>query len=156
MTDDEYEHDDNLHELNLPPHEELWSAVREAHDYLQEYVNDISSHTHPVYGEVGFNSWVWGIAISDKECWVCLAGLRYLRKEDKLLRVPSVSDTDIFLDALRDPYTNREHIQRWLGAIAPYSWTSWSPLDKPEEILTFLDWLLEQRTHNALGANDNV
>jgi hypothetical protein len=157
MVDDQYEHDDNLHNLDLPAREELWVAVKEAHDYLQEYVNDVSTHTHPVYGAVVFDSGVWGIPLNDEECWVCLAGLRYLRKEGGLLGLEKrVSDTDRFLDALRCPYYYKEHIKHWLGVEVPYSLTSLHGLDEPEEILSFLGWLLEQHRDNALGANDNV
>ena len=158
MIDDDEKCGYDLRNLNLPPREELWAAVKEAHDYLQEYVNDVSSHTHPVYGEIVFDAGVWGIPLNDREYWVCLAGLRYLRKEDKLLGmgVPGVCDTDRFLDALRCPHHYREHIKHWLGVEVPYSMTSLHGLDEPEEIVYFLGWLLEQHTHHALGANDNV
>lgn len=148
---DDYDPSDYLAELELPPRTELWAAVQEAHDYLHQWVINPPGRLHPTYGKVVFDAGSWGHRFFADECWVCLAGLRYLRKENSLLGVDveqngeDISATDYFLDALRDPITNSGYIERWLGVQVPTDITGyelWDP-ESPEEILAFLAWLLD-------------
>lgn len=154
ITDeDDYELPANyLDHLVLPPRSELWAAVQEAHDYLHEWVHNPSSRLHPTYGKVVFEAGTWGRSIFSDICWVCLAGLRYLRKEDSLLGLDveqngeDISATDYFLDALRNPWINGEYIQQWLGITMPVDMSEYEGIwdsEGPEGILTFLGWLLD-------------
>jgi hypothetical protein len=172
--DDDYAPSDYLDHLEQPPMSELWAAVREAHDYLHEWLYDPSTRVHPVYGKVVFKGGSWGAFFPyhdrgmpiPNECWVCLAGLRYLRKENSLLGVDveqngvDISATDYFLDALHDPITNSGYIEQWLGVRIPVGITS-TELGIPdpesaEGILTFLTWLLQQRdTEHSNGGQDD-
>lgn len=158
---DDKELEDYLSTLALPPRSELWAAVQEAYEYLDQYLNDLPSRQHPVYGRVVFEAGSWGSRFFSDECWVCLAGLRYLRKEDSLLGVDveqngeDISPTDYFLDALRDPEYHGEYIEKWLGVWIPDDMVydlitePWDP-ENPEHILAFLGWLLRQDRESTL------
>ena|SRR4028118_1569578 len=158
---------------DYPPREELWSAVQEAHDYLQQYLNDPSSRVHPIEGEVKFNAYSWGEPDPDGEgeYEVCLAGLWHLRKVGRLLTV-SVNDHDEyenlppicrFLDKLRCPGDNGDEIEQWLGVDTTYYPSQDEKTggmlysDNPEHILKFLTWLLQQRDiqHSNGRTNDS-
>jgi hypothetical protein len=144
---------------NLPPRNELWVAVQEAHDYLDRWVNDPSSRQHPQFGTIVFNVYDWGQRKGDG-CVVCLGGLYYLHKAYKLLAddhdtwnspVPPILR---FLDHLRYPDDNADEIEEWLGVTITYGtlylsqeqggeYVEWDNSD-PEHILDFLGWLLDK------------
>jgi hypothetical protein len=147
---------------DYPPREELWAAIKEAHYYLHQWVNDPSSRLHPTEGRIEFDAYSWGER-GDGGCTACLAGLWYLHKVGRLLTV-KVNDSDEyedllptywpvcrFLDNLRHTWAFTADIQRELGVVLPKydseleeaigKWT----LHRPEDILIFLAWLLQQR-----------
>ena len=148
----------------MPEGETLWGVVQEAHDYLEQWINDPSSRVHPTKGWIYFNAGSWGRATKDREaCMVCLAGLWYLQKEGRLLGdesrdIPMGGELVVppiarFLDYLRFPYAKAYHIEKWLGVSADdvrgykVPGNIWCP-DEPTHILDFLDWLLTHRDTN--------
>lgn len=141
------------------PREELWAGIKEAHYYLHQWVNDLSSREHPAVGEVEFNAYNWGLRYP-RGCEVCLAGLWYLHKVGRLLEVEINDDDEYvnlpplcrFLDKLRYPEDNADEIEEWLGIAITYgtlyldqerggNYEEWDS-GNPEHILHFLGWLL--------------
>lgn len=140
---------------NLPPREELWAAVQEAHDFLYQYLNDPNSRKHPTEGEVEFNAYNWGLRYPGG-CEVCLAGLWYLHKVGRLLEVDDskyecegLPPLCRFLDKLRCPDDNADEIEEQLG-VSTHSYPSQDGdgnmlySDNPKHILDFLTWLLDK------------
>jgi hypothetical protein len=143
---------------NLPPRNELWVAVQQAHDFLDMWVNDLSSRQHPEFGTIVFNAYDWGQRKGDG-CAVCLGGLYYLHKAHKLLADdPDTWNSPVppilrFLDHLRYPDDNADEIEEWLGVTITYGtlylsqeqggeYVEWDNTN-PEHILDFLAWLLD-------------
>jgi hypothetical protein len=145
----------------LPPAEELWVLIQEARDYLRAWLSH-PNMVHSNYGKIIFDTSTWGEK-DGTSCKVCLAGLWYLQKGYGLLGEkgpkPPVPD---FLDDLRYPGASADKLYDLLGVTVPEGLESELVSDhdwdrgNPNHILLFLDWLLEQHTHNALEANDNV
>lgn len=134
---------------DIPTRTELWAAVQEAHDYLYQYLNDLSSRYIPDLGTIEFDAWDWGSKV-DRTCTVCLAGLYLLRREHKLFHDSDTKMTPLlgFLDDLRNPDQYEDKIEEWLGVSVDYDssyiaddglWDS----GNPEHILHFLGWLLD-------------
>ena len=147
---------------NLPPRNELWVAVQEAHDYLHQWINDPSGRQHPQYGAIEFDVCDWGHR-KEGGCVVCLGGLYYLHKAHKLLAddhdtwnspVPPILR---FLDHLRYPEDNADEIEEWLGVEVDYDTRfiadgcEWDTAD-PAHIQDFLWWLLERGKEEGVYA----
>lgn len=141
----------------LPPRDELWEVVQEAHDYLNTWVSDPDSRTDPDYGAVGFSVYNWGTSTWG-ECEVCLAGLYYLRKYGTLLGQDYQCRPDLaeFLDNLTYRGSVDAYIEQLLGVCVPdrlrndlvgRQWTG----DNPSHLLAFLQWLLGQRTPGGIN-----
>lgn len=140
---------------DVPPTPQLWAVIREAHDYLHEYING-PSVIDPKYGKVRFDAGVWGES-DGNTCTVCLAGLWFVRRVGMLVLEISVSTSfpplADFLDDLRHPDKDyvRERVQYELGVDVPEDLADelaggedeWDG-NNPEHILAFLQWLLQQ------------
>lgn len=141
---------------DVPPAPQLWAVIREAHDYLHEYVHGPTIRD-PRYGRVIFHAGIWGASNGD-QCRVCLAGLWFVRKVGMLIQDLSTSFPPLadFLDDLRqcDEDYARERVYYHLGVVVPEDLADelggggWDDGD-PEHILAFLHWLLGQEKVSA-------
>lgn len=134
----------------VPTRDEMWQVVQEVRDYLYEYLNIPESRVIPGVGEVVFDAGEWGKRMMGPTpgCYVCLAGIWYLRKLGVLLDevlprfIPPIANR---LDDMRLPYYRSEqHIADMLGIDALPILKDWDS-SNPHHILRYLDWLLEQQ-----------